>query len=168
MCGIYGSFLKEGASSLEALTVAQDRLRHRGPDESGLFREATLALGHTRLSIIDLSTGQQPMHSADARYVIVFNGEIYNFQELRDRCSKEGYEFRTHCDTEVILALFAKRGADCVLDLRGMFAFAIYDRMRRTLFLARDRLGVKPLLYAQTPTGFFFASEMSALLALRP
>src|SRR5689334_10342391 len=101
MCGIYGSFLKEGASPQEALAAAQKRLRHRGPDETGLFREESLALGHARLSIIDLSTGQQPMQSSDGRYVIVFNGEIYNFQELRDRCCKEGYEFHTHCDTEV-------------------------------------------------------------------
>src|SRR5262245_10630784 len=140
MCGIYGSFVKESASSQKALTAARARLQHRGPDESGLFQEGTVSLGHTRLSIIDLSTGQQPMKSADGRYVIVFNGEIYNFQELRDRCSKEGYEFRTHCDTEVILALYAKRGSDCVLDLRGMFAFAIFDRTNRAFFLARDRL----------------------------
>lgn len=168
MCGIYGSFLRDGTSPSDALALACSRLQHRGPDENGLFQDGNVSLGHTRLSIIDLSSGQQPMRSQDGRYVIVFNGEIYNFQELRDRCSKEGYEFHTHCDTEVILALYAKRGPDCVLSLRGMFAFAIYDRDTRSVFLARDRLGVKPLVYAETSAGFFFASEISALLALNP
>jgi asparagine synthase (glutamine-hydrolysing) len=168
MCGIYGYLLKQGAGSAEALAAARERLRHRGPDEQGLFEDANIALGHTRLSIIDLSSGQQPMHSADGRYVIVFNGEIYNFQELRERIAAAGGSLRTNSDTEVILALYASRGEDCVLDLRGMFAFAIYDRRERSLFLARDRLGVKPLFYAESPAGFFFASELPALLALCP
>ncbi len=168
MCGIYGTFFKSEAGSTAAADQACQLLKHRGPDQQGLFIEGSVALGHTRLSIIDLSTGQQPMHSWDGRFVIVFNGEIYNFQELRAQCVARGYPFRTQGDTEVILALYAHRGEDCVQDLRGMFAFAIFDREQQTLFVARDRLGVKPLLYAQTARGFFFASEIPALLALAP
>jgi asparagine synthase (glutamine-hydrolysing) len=168
MCGISGCFLAGGQVDTEALQRSIDVMNHRGPDERGVFVDGTLGFGHARLSIIDLSTGQQPMTSADGRYVIVFNGEIYNFPDLRKTCETAGYSFRTHSDTEVILALYAAHGTACVERLRGMFAFAIYDRRDRSLFLARDRLGVKPLLYARTSAGLFFASEMPALLTLAP
>ncbi len=168
MCGISGCFLAGGRVDTEALNRSVTAMNHRGPDERGVFVEGLLGFGHARLSIIDLSTGQQPMKSADGRYVIVFNGEIYNFTDLRKTCEVRGYPFRTHSDTEVILSLYGAYGTGCVDHLRGMFAFAIYDRQERSVFLARDRLGVKPLLYAATRTGLFFASEMPALLALAP
>ncbi len=168
MCGISGCFLVGGQVDTEALQRSVTAMNHRGPDERGVFVEGTLGLGHARLSIIDLSTGQQPMKSADGRYVIVFNGEIYNFVDLRKTCEAFGYSFRTHSDTEVILALYGAYGTACVERLRGMFAFAIYDRRERCVVLVRDRLGVKPLLYAATRTGLFFASEMPALLTLAP
>lgn len=168
MCGISGCLLARGVVDKSILQGSISAMRHRGPDEDGTFTEGRFGLGHARLSIIDISTGQQPMTSADGRYVVVFNGEIYNFAELRRDCVQRGYPFRTRSDTEVILALYADIGADCLQAMRGMFAFAIYDRRNASLFLARDRLGVKPLLYADTPDGFFFASEMPALLALAP
>ena len=168
MCGICGQFLTRPTDNSDRLPQAIAQMLHRGPDEQGIWRDETLGFGHARLSIIDLKDGQQPMHSSDGTLVIVFNGEIYNFQELRTRCLAEGYSFRSNSDTEVILALYNRHGEDCVKYLRGMFAFAIYDKGKKTLFLARDRLGVKPLLYAGSPDGFYFASEMNSLLALNP
>ncbi len=145
-------------------------LGHRGPDDSGIWREGPAALGFARLSIIDLSAaGHQPMQTPDGRYVIVFNGEIYNFPELRAQLEAAGEKFRGHSDTEVLLTLFAREGLEaCLAKLRGMFAFAVWDRQQQTLWLARDRLGVKPLVYAETPQGFVFASEIQALFALDP
>src|SRR5262245_52677090 len=129
-----------------------DSIAHRGPDAAGEWQEDGVYLGHRRLSIIDLATGDQPMASPDGRYVIVFNGEIYNFPELRDALEAKGERFRGHSDTEVLLRLFAREGLErCLAHLRGMFAFAVWDRSEKRLSLARDRLGVKPLVYAETP-----------------
>ena len=139
---------------------------HRGPDESGLHVEPGVGLGHRRLSIIDLSTGQQPLYSEDGTVCIVFNGEIYNYRDLIVQLTNLGYTFRTRSDTEAIVHAWRAWGEDCVSRLRGMFAFAIWDRNRETLFLARDRLGVKPLYYAHLADGtIIFGSELKALLA---
>ncbi len=137
---------------------------HRGPDEGGQFLQPGVALAHRRLSIIDLSSGQQPMHSANGDITVVFNGEIYNFPDLTDELKARGYEFRTHCDTEVILYAWQEWGEECVSHFRGMFAFAIYDHQQESLFLARDRLGIKPLYYAALADGsFIFGSELKVL-----
>ena len=139
---------------------------HRGPDGAGVWTEAGIGLGHRRLSIIDLEGSPQPMLSGDGRAVIVFNGEIYNFRELRARLEQEGATFRTSGDTEVILAAWQRWGPDCLSHLDGMFAFAIYDLDKRQLFLARDRFGVKPLFLSQVSDGsLIFASELKGLLA---
>jgi len=168
MCGIVGAVLAPGASA--RMGDAIKRLHHRGPDDSGQWSEEGAHLGFTRLSIIDLSdSGHQPMVSPDGRYVIVFNGEIYNFPELRAQLDAAGETFRGHSDTEVLLRVFQREGFErCLAKLRGMFAFAVWDRHEKTLSLARDRLGVKPLVYAETGTGFVFASEIQALFALDP
>jgi asparagine synthase (glutamine-hydrolysing) len=140
-------------------------LRHRGPDATATHFDGPAGLGHTRLSIIDLSdAGRQPMANEDGRYTIVFNGEIYNYVELRERLEAR-HTFRSHTDTEVILHLFEEEGADCVRSLNGMFAFAIWDAKERTLFGARDRLGIKPFYYALDGDRFLFASEIKSILA---
>jgi asparagine synthase (glutamine-hydrolysing) len=140
-------------------------LLHRGPDEGGLHLEPGIGLGHRRLSIIDLSTGQQPLYNEDRSVVVVFNGEIYNFQDLVPELQALGHIFHTRSDTEVIVHAWEAWGVDCVQRFRGMFAFALWDRNRETLFLARDRLGVKPLYYAKLPAGrWIFGSELKALL----
>ena len=139
---------------------------HRGPDGAGLWTAPGVGLGHRRLSIIDLAGSPQPMHSADGRAVIVFNGEIYNYRELRRELAAEGATFRTDGDTEVILAAWQRWGVDCLDRLHGMFAFALYYLGKRTLFLARDRLGVKPLFMARLSDGSMaFASELKGLVA---
>jgi asparagine synthase (glutamine-hydrolysing) len=166
MCGIVGIFDITGASEIDRnlLSRMNESQLHRGPDEGGLHTEPGLGFGHRRLSIIDLSSGQQPMHSQDGDVVLTYNGEVYNFPELREELEALGYSFRTHCDTEVILYAWQAWGESCVERLRGMFAFAIWDRPRQTLFLARDRLGVKPLFYAELSNGqFIFGSELKAL-----
>ena len=137
---------------------------HRGPDEGGLHTEPGVGLGHRRLSIIDLSSGQQPLFNEDKTVVVVYNGEIYNFQELAIELKRCGHSFRTHCDTEVIVHAWEEWGEKCVERFRGMFAFALWDRNKRILFIARDRLGIKPLYYAELANGqFIFASELKAL-----
>ena len=164
MCGIVG-FLGKWRESLLHRMV--DSLRHRGPDGSGLVHDAAagLGLGHTRLSIIDLSdAAAQPMRTPDGRYVITYNGEIYNYRALRRELADQGVEFRTESDTEVLLHLFARYGLDCVERLDGIFAFAIWDAAARRLSLARDHLGIKPLYYADLPGGFLFASELKTLV----
>ncbi len=146
----------------------QRALRHRGPDDQGLFidQEGVVALAHTRLSIQDLSSaGHQPMTTPDGRYTIVFNGEIYNFRELRKELQASGIGFASGTDTEVILHLFAREGARCVARLRGMYAFAVWDALDRSLLLARDPFGIKPLYFLESGRGFYFASEVRALLA---
>src|ERR1700694_6059825 len=143
MCGIAGFFRSCAQSADEAtLRCMGDAIRHRGPDAGGEYLDEHIGLAHRRLSIIDLSTdGNQPMFSADGRYVIVFNGEIYNFQELRAQLEKSGTKFRSRTDTEVILALYAAKGRACLDDLNGMFAFALWDKLEHKLLLARDRIG---------------------------
>jgi asparagine synthase (glutamine-hydrolysing) len=170
MCGIAGiigsAFSPEELR--DRLTAIRDRLRHRGPDDEGAFfqPEAGTALGHTRLAILDLtSDGHQPMASNDGRYIIVFNGEIYNFRELRDHLEKLGEQFRTQSDTEVLLRLYQREGATCVNRLDGMFAFAVWDRVDQACFLARDPLGIKPLYFWRQGETLAFASEIRALLA---
>ena len=139
---------------------------HRGPDEGGVHVEPGLGFGHRRLSIIDLSSGQQPLFNEDGTVVVTYNGEIYNFPELTDELKRLGHVFRTHCDTEVIVHAWEQWGKSCVDRFRGMFAFAVWDRNQETLFLARDRLGIKPLYYATLADGtFIFGSELKSLKA---
>jgi len=166
MCGIAGIFDIEGKREInEALLHDMNESQfHRGPDEGGLHIEPGLGLAHRRLSIIDISTGQQPMFNQDRSVAIVFNGEIYNFKEIRKELEKLGYVFSTNSDTEVIIHSWVAWGEKCVDRLRGMFAFAIWDRSQGTLFLARDRLGIKPLFYTLLPSGLLlFGSELKAL-----
>jgi asparagine synthase (glutamine-hydrolysing) len=167
MCGIAGLVYADRARPCEAETVIamRDIMPYRGPDDSGLHLDGPVGLGFRRLSIIDLGGGHQPMSDTGDRYWIIFNGEIYNYQSLRQELVASGRTFRTHSDTEVILQLYVERGEACVNALNGMFAFAIWDSERRTLFLARDRMGVKPLYYAETPEAFLFGSEIKALFA---
>ena len=168
MCGIVGILDTRGQGEIDPrlLERMNETQLHRGPDAGGLHIEPGVGLGHRRLSIIDLSTGQQPMANADGSVVVIFNGEIYNFQALIPELAKLGYAFRTRSDTEAIIHAWEAWGESCVEHLRGMFAFALWDRNRSTLFLARDRLGVKPLHYATAPDGrFVFGSELKSLLA---
>ncbi|MCX9147657.1 XrtA/PEP-CTERM system amidotransferase [Erythrobacter sp. WG] len=168
MCGIAGIFHAETPKPVDPARIARmtDALAHRGPDGSGVWTNQGVGLGHRRLSIIDIAGSPQPMHSADGRAVIVFNGEIYNFRELRRELEQAGFTFRTSGDTEVILAAWQKWGPDCLSRLDGMFAFAIFDIATRRLFLARDRFGVKPLFLAHLSDGSIaFASELKGLLA---
>lgn len=167
MCGITGIFDSQGRREIprSLLERMNQSLYHRGPDEGGVHLEPGVGLGHRRLSIIDLSTGQQPLYNEDGAVVVVFNGEIYNFQELAKELTACGHAFRTHSDTEVIVHGWEQWGEACVTRFRGMFAFALWDRNRESLFLARDRLGVKPLYYAELAGGtWIFGSELKALL----
>ena len=168
MCGIAGIFDIKGRQTpdqvvLEAMNQSQF---HRGPDEGGIHIEPGVGLAHRRLSIIDLASGQQPMYSDDGKLCVVYNGEIYNFRELAQELSAQGYHFKTHCDTEVILYAWRQWGPDCVTRFRGMFAFALYDQSAESLFLVRDRFGVKPLFYSLLPDGqVIFGSELKVLKA---
>src|SRR5215203_5992453 len=167
MCGIVG-FINANSrpASRELLERMNACIVHRGPDEDSFFVHEAVALAMRRLAIIDLAGGQQPIFNQDKSSVIVFNGEIYNFQELREDLEARGHEFQTNCDTEVIVHLYDEYGADCVTYLRGMFAFAIWDFRDRSLFIARDRVGKKPLLYShQTDGSLVFGSEFTALLS---
>ena len=168
MCGITGLFDTRGQRAIDrpALQRMNDSQLHRGPDEGSLYTEPGLGFGHRRLSIIDIATGQQPLFNADKTIVIVFNGEIYNYQALMAELQGLGYVFHTKSDTECIVHAWEAWGERCVDRLRGMFAFAIWDRNRQTFFLARDRLGVKPMFYAQLDDGMLaFGSELKSVLA---
>lgn len=169
MCGICGIVLPadgQGEVTEELIVRMRDCLAHRGPDDAGLFVAPGVGLGHRRLSIIDLAGGHQPFGSPDQRLQIVYNGEVYNHQDLRRELEANGAVYRTTCDTETVLQLYATAGTAAPTRLRGMFAFAVWDRERRSLFLARDRFGIKPLYYAHRADGaLFFASEIKALLA---
>ena len=168
MCGITGIFDTRGRRDIDrsVLTRMNESQHHRGPDEGGMHVEPGVGLGHRRLSIIDLSTGQQPLYNEDQSVCVVFNGEIYNYQELIPELQVLGHVFHTRSDTEVIVHAWEAWGEECVRRFRGMFAFALWDRNRETLFLARDRLAVKPLYYALLPDGnFIFGSELKSLLA---
>src|ERR1051326_3467687 len=142
-----------------------DAIRHRGPDDEGYYRSGSLGFGFRRLSIIDLNTGHQPLCNEDGTVWIVFNGEIYNYQELRSALQNRGHVFRTRTDTEISVHLYEEFGVGCVEKLRGMFAFAIWDENRRQLLLARDRVGIKPLYYWLSARSIAFGSEIKALLA---
>ena len=166
MCGVFGFVVKAPVTvdmATRALRDGMDRIRHRGPDGDGVWisADSLAGLGHVRLAIIDVESGAQPMVSEDGRYTIVFNGEVYNYIELR---AELGGEFRTSSDTEVLLRAYQRWGSGCLNRLRGMFAIAIWDSLEKKLFLARDRFGIKPLYFANTKRGLYFASEMKALI----
>lgn len=166
MCGFVGFVQnKRFLHAKQCLKEAVDLIEHRGPDDKGLWQFENVGLGFRRLAIQDLTQkSHQPMFDASRRYVIVFNGEIYNFKELRDSLRKKGKTFRTTGDTEVLLQLYIEKGKKCLDNVNGMFAFAIYDIRKKELFIARDRFGKKPLYYCQTETGFYFSSELKGLL----
>jgi asparagine synthase (glutamine-hydrolysing) len=168
MCGIVGYFGPDVAPSQAEMLLRSmaDAVAHRGPDEMGIYANGDIGLGHRRLSIVGLGDGQQPMHSADGNYVISFNGEIFNYVELRTELIARGERFRTGSDTEVLLRLFMRQGEAALDRLNGDFAFAIYDRRRKRLTLARDRVGVRPLFYTMVGDTLAFASEVKALLAV--
>jgi asparagine synthase (glutamine-hydrolysing) len=170
MCGITGIFDTRGRRDIPrpTLVAMNDAIAHRGPDDDGFHFEPGVGLGHRRLSIIDLSGGHQPLFNEDNTVAVVFNGEIYNFQELVVELQARGHTFRTRSDTEVIVHAWEEWGEACVTRFRGMFAFGLWDRNRETLFLARDRLGVKPMYYTVLPDGMLlFGSELKALLVHR-
>lgn len=173
MCGIAGGWWREQAQASWHLPMALKAMHHRGPDDSGhdffAFDSATLGLAQSRLSIIDLSSaGHQPMHSQDGRWVIAFNGEIYNYKELRDQLRVLGHSFSSNSDTEVLLKAWAQWGVDCLPQLVGMFAFAVLDKQTHSLTCVRDAFGIKPFFYSNGDEGFRFASEIPALLTLLP
>jgi asparagine synthase (glutamine-hydrolysing) len=167
MCGIAG-FVKFGRNvSADPAVVRQmcDVIRHRGPDDQGIYAEGSVGLGMRRLSIVDLATGHQPISNEDGSVVVIYNGEIYNHKSLREQLIPRGHIYRTQSDTETIIHLYEEYGRECVKHLRGMFAFAIWDARKKCLFVARDRLGIKPLYYRLTPELFLFGSEIKALFA---
>lgn len=169
MCGIVGIVNSRFAVDAESVGAAADMISKRGPDDSGVWTSENAGFGHRRLSIIDLSpSGHQPMISVDGRYVIVFNGEIYNFREIRAQLGEDAYPWRGQSDTEVILAAFSKWGPSCVQRFHGMFAFAIWDTREKCLFAARDRMGEKPFYYHFSDKSFAFASRPRALFGLLP
>jgi asparagine synthase (glutamine-hydrolysing) len=167
MCGICGKFVfdPDGGVSQLLLKGMADAIRHRGPDDEGFYISGQVGLGFRRLSIIDLSGGHQPLSNEDGTVWIVFNGEIYNYQELRQELQGKGHVFSTKTDTEVIVHLYEEYGADCVKKLRGMFGFAIWDAANKSLFMARDRVGIKPLYYYLDGKFISFGSEIKAILA---
>ena len=168
MCGIVGYAGLAGALKLDLLSSMRDTIAHRGPDASGLWStpDGSVVLGHRRLAILDLSeAGAQPMANSSRTSIVVFNGEIYNHEELRRQLAAGGVCFAGRSDTEVLLAAYDEWGEECVGRLRGMFAFAIYDKRRNSLFMARDRAGEKPLYWAEHRGGIVFASELKALMA---
>jgi asparagine synthase (glutamine-hydrolysing) len=165
MCGITGFLssvpVSNPSSTLELMLRS---ILHRGPDEHGCLIDGPLAMGMRRLSIIDLADGTQPIYDESGRFGIVFNGEIYNYVELRQQLLARGHRLKTHSDTETIVHLFEEFGPACVDHLRGMFGFAIWDQHEQELFIARDRLGIKPLYYTQSAGHFVFGSEIKSLL----
>src|SRR2546422_10039109 len=170
MCGIAGIVKREPCEPVEEARLKRmgDVLRHRGPDGEGLFLDGPVGLAHRRLAIVDVAGGHQPMANEDGSIWIVFNGEIYNHAALRPGLETRGHSYRSRSDTETILHLYEEEGERCVERLQGMFAFALWDRTRRRLLLARDRLGIKPLYYAWTDDELLFASEIKAILAGGP
>lgn len=167
MCGIIGFFGKGSeVPAEEQLKLAADAMRHRGPDDEGTYYHPPIGLGFKRLAIIDLAGGSQPIPNEDKTVWVVFNGEIYNFRELREQLMERGHQFKTRSDSEVVAHLYEDQGEGLFEHLHGMFAIAIYDVREKRMVLGRDRLGKKPLVYAETPAGFCFASEIGALLKL--
>jgi asparagine synthase (glutamine-hydrolysing) len=163
MCGIVG-FHSQRSDKQNIINEQLKALYHRGPDDSDTFINQNIAFGHSRLAIIDINHAQQPMKSNDGRYVLIFNGEIYNYLELRQHLTTKGHVFKTHSDTEVLLNMYITYGKECLQKLNGMFAFAIYDIQEDSLFIARDHMGIKPLYYTYHNHDFIFASEIKAIL----
>lgn len=166
MCGIAGIYRQNNPADSSRLHVAAQTLRHRGPDDIGVYVDGSFGMAHTRLSIIDLAGGHQPLFADGQNLVLIANGEIYNYIELRQDLIKKGHQFSTHSDSEVILHAYLEYGDDFIKYLHGMFAFALYDRTNDRLIMARDRLGIKPLFITELPDGIAFASEIKALLPL--
>ncbi|MEQ1844473.1 MAG: asparagine synthase (glutamine-hydrolyzing), partial [Nitrospira sp.] len=168
MCGIAGIVHSDQSQKVpqELVKAMCDRIVHRGPDDFGVFTGGHVGLGMRRLTIIDLHTGHQPIANEDKTVWIVFNGEVYNYRALRDELQRKGHQFSTATDTEVIIHLYEEEGRQCVERLRGMFAFAIWDVRKQVLLLARDRVGIKPLYYSESPEGLVFGSELRAILAV--
>ena len=165
MCGVAGIIDFRGRSdSIPAVTEMLRSFSYRGPDESGIYHSPNATIGNVRLSIIDLATGQQPLSDTSGRYWIVFNGEIFNYIELREDLDKKGVKLKTHSDTEVLVNLFALYGEKCLNLLNGQFAVAIWDIKEKKLFIARDRVGIRPLFYTVANGVLYFASEIKALL----
>jgi asparagine synthase (glutamine-hydrolysing) len=164
LCGIAGFTHRNGCPDPERIRKAAATLRHRGPDQMGVFRSSSVSMGAARLKIIDLDAGDQPLTTADGDATIVFNGEIYNHKQLRAELEQRGYQFRTNCDTEIALYSFVEWNTDCFSRLRGMFALAVWTESSRTLVLARDRMGIKPLYVARCNGDLFFGSELKAIL----
>jgi asparagine synthase (glutamine-hydrolysing) len=170
MCGVAGYFniqhdLEGDLSLLERMIWP---LYHRGPDGFGFFQDKRAGLAHARLSIIDLEGGWQPIHNEDKTLWIIFNGEIFNYPELRQQLISRGHQFSTQSDTEVIIHLYEEKGEKCLEDLNGQFAIAIYDQQKQTLFLARDRMGIRPLFYTVHAGRFYFASEIKSIFSADP
>ena len=167
MCGITGIFNIDGAPvSISLLRKMTDKIAHRGPDGEGFYTDSFIGFGHRRLSIIDLSPlGHQPMQSEDGNYIITYNGEVYNFQNIRMELEAKGHSFRSKTDSEVILKSYIEWGKECVHKFNGMFAFAVWDKLKHELFIARDRYGIKPLYYFFNGTNFIFGSEIKSILA---
>jgi asparagine synthase (glutamine-hydrolysing) len=169
MCGIAGIFNYHSSkepSGERNVKKMLSTIKHRGPDENGVFLDQNMGIGNVRLSIIDLSTGQQPLCDETERYWIVYNGEVFNFQELKTDLEKKGIRFKTHCDTEVVVQMYAQYGANCLNHFNGQFAFCIWDKYKKELFLARDRVGIRPLYYWSENGAFAFCSEIKGLFTL--
>src|SRR5262249_27808431 len=166
MCGIGGFVERGNARAADALMLGDmlRLIRHRGPDDEGMYVDGPLALGSRRLSIIDVAGGNQPITNEDGSGVLVFNGEIYNYPQLPARLLRPGHMLATESDTEVIVHLYEELGDACVAELRGMYGFALWDERRQRLLIVRDRLGIKPIYYADTPDAFVFGSEIKSLL----
>ncbi|HXE11831.1 MAG TPA: hypothetical protein VN633_06915, partial [Bryobacteraceae bacterium] len=167
MCGIAGlmKFGHDARADIDTVRHMCTVMAHRGPDDDGFYVSGAIGLGMRRLSIVDLARGHQPISNEDETAWIVFNGEIYNHAELREQLQARGHRYRTNSDTETIIHLYEEYGRDCVQHLRGMFAFAIWDIKKQQLFIARDRLGIKPLYYRLTPQSLAFGSEIKVVLA---
>ncbi|EKD27038.1 MAG: hypothetical protein ACD_79C00912G0002 [uncultured bacterium] len=169
MCGISGFYnQKQGFDKLKQLKIIEDMLNlliHRGPDEYGVYQNSNIAMGHTRLSILDISHGQQPMFSYNGNCVITYNGEVFNYKEIREELSAKGIKFKTNCDTEVVVNAYECLGIDCLKKFNGQFAFAIYDKKNQSLFLARDNFGILPLFYFLKDGLFVFSSEIKSIFA---
>ncbi|WP_413377804.1 asparagine synthase (glutamine-hydrolyzing) [Alkalihalobacillus sp. 1P02AB] len=164
MCGFLGEIsLQNKLIEREQFELALEQINHRGPDSTGIYEDKNVRLGFKRLSIIDLEHGSQPLAYQDGRYHIIFNGEIYNYIELRDRLIKDGYSFQTHSDTEVIVALYAQKGVAAIQQLRGMFGFVIWDKEKQEIIGARDRFGIKPFYYYESDSTVLFASELKSI-----
>ncbi len=165
MCGIAGFLLQNGNASVASVRMMTDLIRHRGPDDEGIYTDGPCGIGMRRLSIIDLSTGHQPISNEDGSIWVVFNGEIYNYHDLREDLISRGHRFKTNSDTETLVHLYEQEGTEGLQRLRGMFAYCIWDARKRKMLLVRDRFGKKPLYYAKTPSGFYFGSELKCLRA---